>query len=744
VASFSSLIFTGVTSADTLTATLALNPNNTAFNLTTQSTSFSVSVATPTVTWPTASAITYGQALSTSLLTGGSASSNSTPVLGSFSFANATTVPGAGTQSESVTFTPTNSNTYSPVTSTVNVLVSQATPTVTSPTASAINYGQMLSASMLTGGSAVSPITSATVGGGFAFATPTTVPGAGTQTESVIFTPTDAIDYASVTTTVSVLVNKVNSPVTTWPSAGAITYGQQLSASTLSGGVATVGGSFAFTNPATLAGAGTQSESVTFTPSNLADYSPVSNTVSVLVNKATPTVTWPTASAINYGQMLSASTLTGGSAVSPITSATVGGGFAFASPTTVPGAGTQTESVIFTPTDAVDYASVTSTVSVLVNKVNSPVTTWPSASAITYGQSLSAATLSGGVASVGGSFAFTNPATIPAAGTQPESVTFTPSNLIDYSSVSSNVSVLVNKATPTVTWPTASAINSGQTLASSTLTGGSATSPISSAAVSGSFTFTTPTTAPTATGPQSVTFKPADTTDYNTVTGSVTVTVTVASAPVASISPTAINFGTLYLGSIVTKTVTVTNTGNAAMTISDPLLAIVQGGNSEEFITVNLCPKSLAAGKSCTMTVTFVAGPFYTPQTATLKITDNAAGSPQTVMLTATVIDPVPAFSAGSLSFGTVKTSSGTAAKSVTLTSAGGTSLSITGFAITGADPKDFTETNTCPATMAPKATCSITVTFKPTVKGSRTATLVVTDSAQNSPQSIALSGTGD
>src|ERR1700733_11480398 len=83
-------------------------------------------------------------------------------------------------------------------------------------------------------------------------------------------------------------------------------------------------------------------------------------------------------------------------------------------------------------------------------------------------------------------------------------------------------------------------------------------------------------------------------------------------------------------------------------------------------------------------------GPFYTPQTATLKVTDNAAGSPQTVMLTASVINPVASFSAGSLSFGTAKTNSGTAAKSVTLTSAGGTSLSITGFAITGADPKDF------------------------------------------------------
>jgi hypothetical protein len=84
-------------------------------------------------------------------------------------------------------------------------------------------------------------------------------------------------------------------------------------------------------------------------------------------------------------------------------------------------------------------------------------------------------------------------------------------------------------------------------------------------------------------------------------------------APIASISPASINFGTLYLGSIVTRTVTVSNTGNAPMTIGDPLIAIVSGGNSKEFVTVNLCPKSLSAGKSCSMTVTFIAGPFYTP-----------------------------------------------------------------------------------------------------------------------------------
>jgi hypothetical protein len=204
--------------------------------------------------------------------------------------------------------------------------------------------------------------------------------------------------------------------------------------------------------------------------------------------------------------------------------------------------------------------------------------------------------------------------------------------------------------------------------------------------------------------------------DTTLATGSTSASACIA-IPIPSISPTSINFGTLYLGSIVTKTVTVKNVGNATMTIKDPLIAIVQGGNSDEFITVNLCPASLGAGKSCTMTVTFVAGPFYNPQTATLMIKDNAGGSPQTVMLTATVIDPVASFNPSSLSFGTVKANSGTASKSVTLTNTGGTALSINSIAISGANPADFSQTNTCPASMAPKATCSISVTFKPAAK---------------------------
>jgi len=61
----------------------------------------------------------------------------------------------------------------------------------------------------------------------------------------------------------------------------------------------------------------------------------------------------------------------------------------------------------------------------------------------------------------------------------------------------------------------------------------------------------------------------------------------------------------------------------------------------------------------------------------------------------------------------------------------------------TGADPGDFAETNTCGASLAARSRCTISLTFTPGATGTRTATLTVTDSANNSPQTMALTGTG-
>jgi hypothetical protein len=55
----------------------------------------------------------------------------------------------------------------------------------------------------------------------------------------------------------------------------------------------------------------------------------------------------------------------------------------------------------------------------------------------------------------------------------------------------------------------------------------------------------------------------------------------------------------------------------------------------------------------------------------------------------------------------------------------------------------DYTQTNTCGTSVASGKKCTITVTFKPSVIGTDDATLSISDSASNSPQTAALTGTG-
>ena len=685
-----------------------------------------INMAAATINWANPAAITYGTALSGTQLNATSTAE------GTFAYSPAAgAVLGAGSHALTVTFTPTDTTNYTTATASVTLTVNAATPAITWATPAAITYGTALSGTQLNATS--------TVAGTYAYSPAAgAVLGVGSQTLSVTFTPTDTTNYTTATASVTLTVNAAT-PAISWATPAALTYGTALSG-TLLNATSTVEGSYVYSPAAgTVLGAGSQILSVTFNPTDTTDYTSATGTVNILVNKATPTVTWPTATAITTGQTLASSTLNGGSAVSPITSAAVAGSFAITTPSTAPTA-TASQNVTFTPTDTTDYASVTGNVSVQVNPATPTMTKWPTATTITYGQTLVSSMLSGGLASVAGTFAFTTPSTAPAAGTVLQSVTFTPTDS-GYTTVTGTVSVQVNKATPTVAWPTAGAITAGQTLASSTLNGGSAVSPITGAAVPGSFAFTTPTAQPAITGPQSVTFTPADMADYATVIGSVTVSVN-GGGPVAIASPTMIDFGTLYLGSVVTKTVSVTNTGTGAMTISNPRIAIVGGGNSKEFISLNRCPRSLAPGKSCTMTVTFVAGPFYTQQTATLTIDDNALGSPQTVALTAKVIDPRARPSTWHLNFGTVKVGM-SSMQPVTLFNPGGTALAIDSIAIAGANPGDFSETNNCSSTLQPKQSCTINVTFKPTEKNLRFASLVISDNAQNGPQCILLSGAG-
>jgi hypothetical protein len=97
------------------------------------------------------------------------------------------------------------------------------------------------------------------------------------------------------------------------------------------------------------------------------------------------------------------------------------------------------------------------------------------------------------------------------------------------------------------------------------------------------------------------------------------------------LSPSTLNFSPAQLvgTTSASQPVTLTNTGTATLTITSIGFT---GANASEFGETDKCGPALAAGVSCTINVTFTPTAVGTAA-ASLSITDNAAGSPQTVAL---------------------------------------------------------------------------------------------------------------
>ena len=131
-------------------------------------------------------------------------------------------------------------------------------------------------------------------------------------------------------------------------------------------------------------------------------------------------------------------------------------------------------------------------------------------------------------------------------------------------------------------------------------------------------------------------------------------------------------------------------------------------------------------------------------KSASLSLSDNAAGSPQTVSLTGTAVASAITLSASSLTFGAQPAGTASSPQNVTLSNPGTTSLGISGIILNGTNPTDFIETNNCPQSLGVSASCVITVKFDPSATGSssRTASISIFDNAPQSPQTIALAGT--
>ena len=212
-------------------------------------------------------------------------------------------------------------------------------------------------------------------------------------------------------------------------------------------------------------------------------------------------------------------------------------------------------------------------------------------------------------------------------------------------------------------------------------------------------------------------------------------------APAASLSPTSLSFASTKLGATsAAQTVSLTNTGTATLSLTGITLS---GANASSFSKTTTCAASLAVNATCTVSVVFKpksAGAL----TATLSFADNAANSPQSVTLTGTGIGvPTARLSPARLSFASTKVGSSTAAQTVTLKNTGTATLNLTSITLSGANASSFTKTTTCAASLAVNATCAVSVSFAPAAAGALKATLSFTDNAANSPQSIALTGTG-
>lgn len=212
--------------------------------------------------------------------------------------------------------------------------------------------------------------------------------------------------------------------------------------------------------------------------------------------------------------------------------------------------------------------------------------------------------------------------------------------------------------------------------------------------------------------------------------------------PSATLSASSLAFGTQAVGTTsAAQSLTLSNSGNAALSIASIALT---GTNPSAFAESNNCGSSVAAGAQCTISVIFTpsaSGAFA----ASVTVTDNASGSTQTATLSGTggsTGSPSVSVSPTSLSFGNEPDDVASSSQTVTLTNSGSAALTVSAVSLTGTNPTDFSENNTC-SSVAAASSCTIVISFTPAASGSSSASLSIADNASGSPQTVALSGTG-
>lgn len=255
-------------------------------------------------------ALTYGEKLSKlsfSSVTFVEADTD-TEVKGTLKWADPDCIPTAGTTQAGWVFKPADSKHYEELTGTAAITVARATPavvTVPTVTERVYNPAVALADSDMTGGS-VTGADGNSLAGTWSFTGKNIIPTVNNKGYQAVFTPDDADNYNTVTRTITVKVTKATPVIAEKPTAGALTYGQKLSDSTLTGGKATyqtaggteITGTFAWKNSSskpTAADSQKTEYDVTFTPSDKDNYNAVDTKLTLTVNKAAQAPNMPQA-----------------------------------------------------------------------------------------------------------------------------------------------------------------------------------------------------------------------------------------------------------------------------------------------------------------------------------------------------------------------------------------------------------------------------------------------------------------
>ncbi len=190
------------------------------------------------------------------------------------------------------------------------------------------------------------------------------------------------------------------------------------------------------------------------------------------------------------------------------------------------------------------------------------------------------------------------------------------------------------------------------------------------------------------------------------------------------------------------QTITVTEAAPASAVINNTfnVAATASSGLDVAITTTGACSGSGSGSAAITMTA--AAG--------TCTVAYNQAGNSTYAAATqvtnttaATALAPVASLTANGLLNFTATVGTTSAAQTVMLTNTGNATLSITGIPITGVNPSDFSQTNTCGSSLGIGSSCIISVTFTPVSATTFAAAVSITDNASGSPQEITLNGTG-